>query len=80
MKLVPATVRVVLDDPAAIDFGVSELMVGATTEKVEALDLAPPGFCTVTLRLATVPSMLLGMVAVIEVAVPAVTVNAVEPT
>lgn len=80
MKLVPATVSVVLDEPAAIDFGLSELIVGATTARVYALDVASSfGFCTVTLRLATLPSMLPGTVAVIDVAVPAVIVNAVLP-
>ncbi len=80
MKLVPVTVRVVLDDPAAIDLGLSELIAGATTDNAEAVEVAPPlGFCTVTLKLATLPNMLPGTVAVIEVAVPAVTVSAVDP-
>ena len=81
IKLFPVTVRVVLEDPAAIDLGLSELMMGASTVNVDTADVAPPlGFCTVTLRFPALPSMLPGTVAVIEVAVPAVTVNAVPPT
>ena len=81
MKLVPVTVRVVLDDPAGSVLGLSELMTGAATVSVEAADVAPPlEFFTVTPRLAALPSMLPGTVAVMEVAVPAVTVSAVLPT
>ena len=80
MKLVPAMVSVVLPDPAAIVLGLSEEMAGAATVSVDAADVPEEfGLCTVMLREPAVSMALLGTVAVIEVAVPAVTVKAVEP-
>ena len=78
-KLVPVTVSVVAAEPPAMVLGLSEVMDGATTVILEAADAAPPGLFTVTLRLPTEARALKGAVAVIEVAVPAVTVKAVEP-
>lgn len=80
-KFVPFTVMVKPNAPAAILVGLIELMVGATTVTVAALDAAASfGFCTVTLRFPVAPSMLLGMLAVIDVAVTVVEVSAVVPT
>lgn len=80
-KFVPVTVSVVLPAPAGIVFGLSSVIVGAITETVATLDVADSlGFCTVMLRLPVAPSMVLGMVAVIDVAVTAEAFNAVVPT
>ena len=79
MKFVPATVMAVSDDPAAIEFGVIELIAGTATVTVEAVETAPPGFLTVRLSVPAVAREAEGTVAVMEVALPAVTVNAVEP-
>jgi len=49
------------------------------TVRWEAADATPPGFWTVMLSVAAAASEAVGTVAVIEVAVPAVTVRAVEP-
>jgi hypothetical protein len=79
MKLVPVTVIVVSPDPATTELGLNEVIAGALTVKCEAADVAPPGFWTVMLSVAAAASEAVGTVAVIDVAVPAVTVNAVEP-
>ena len=77
--MVPVTVSVVAADPATTDFGLIDAMVGPVTVNGEEMEVAPPGFCTVTPRLPAVPSRVLGMVAVMDVAVPAVTLSAVAP-
>jgi hypothetical protein len=79
MKLVPVTVIVVSPDPATTELGVKEVMAGALAVKCEAGDAAPPGFWTVILSVPAAASEAVGIVAVIDVAVPAVAVNAVEP-
>ena len=78
-KFVPVTVSVKGAPPAAIEMALSEVMVGPTTITVDAADVVPPGLCTVRLSLPVVATMLAGMVAVMDVPVPAVTVNAVAP-
>ena len=78
-KLVPLTVSVNAGDPATVVDGDREAIVGAPTVRVEAVETAPPGFLTVMLSEPALASDAVGTVAVIEVAVPAVTVRAVEP-
>jgi hypothetical protein len=78
-KFVPVTVSVKGAPPAAIEVALSEVIVGPTTFRVDAADVVPPGLCTVRLSLPVVATMLAGMVAVMDVAVPAVTVNAIAP-
>ena len=77
-KLVPVTVIGRLD-PATAVLGLREEIVGPHTETGDAAEEAPEEFCTVTSRLPALPIRLVGRVAVIEVAVPAVTVSAVVP-
>jgi len=77
--LVPVTVNVVAADPATTVFGLNDVIAGPLKVKVDAPEAIAPGFCTVMLRLPAVPSKLAGTVAVIDVAVPAVTVSAVLP-
>jgi hypothetical protein len=79
IKLVPVTVITVSPDPATTELGLNEVIAGALTVRWDAAEAAPPGFCTVMLRVAAAASDAVGTVAVIEVAVPAVTVRAVEP-
>jgi len=79
MKFVPVTVRVVLAAPAVTDVGLSEVMVGPLTVNVLAAEAAVLVFFTVRLSAPGVTMEVAGMVAVMDVAVPAVTVNWVEP-
>ena len=78
-KLVPATVSVKGAEPAAAFAGDSEAMVGLLSARLEAADVAPLAFFTVMLSGPAVASRAAVTVAVMEVVVPAVTVNAVEP-
>jgi hypothetical protein len=78
-KFVPVTVMLKAAPPTTAELGLSELIVGALTVKLEADDAAPPGFLTVIASGPEVASDAVGTVAVIEVAVPAVTTRAVEP-
>jgi hypothetical protein len=60
--------------------GFKAVIVGAASVMLEAVEVAESlGFCTVTLNVPTLDSKLLGMVAVMDVAVAAVTVSAVVP-
>jgi hypothetical protein len=79
MKFVPVTLRVNAGPPATAVAGFNTAMVGAPTAKVEPGEVAPPGLCTVRLRLAALASEAVGIVAAMLVAVPAVTVNAFVP-
>ena len=80
-KFVPVTVRVKSEAPAAMLLGLRVPTVGAWEVSVTAADVAPPfGFLTVTFKLPALDSALDERVAVMDVAVPAVTVNAVLPT
>jgi hypothetical protein len=78
-KFVPVTVSVNAAAPATAEVGLNEVIVGPTTVTVDAEDLAPPGFCTVRLSLPVLAATLTDIVAVMDLAVPAVTVNAVVP-
>ena len=78
-KLVPVTVSVKAEEPATAVAEDRVVIVGAPTVRVEAVEIAPPGFLTVMLSEPALASDAVGTVAVIEVAVPAVTVRAVEP-
>ena len=78
-KFVPATVSVKSAPPAAAVAGVSEAILGAPIEKMDGVDAAPPGLCTVTLRFPALVIDAAGTVAVMLVAVPAVTVNGTVP-
>jgi hypothetical protein len=79
-KFVPVTVSVKAAPPAMAEFGLIEVIVAGLAVTWEAEDAAPPGFCTVMLRVAAEAREAVGMVAVIDVVVPAVTVKAVLPT
>jgi hypothetical protein len=79
MKLVPLIVIAVSLEPVTTEFGLIDVIAGALTLRLEAADVTPPGFCTVMARVPDAASEAVGTVATIEVAVPAVTVNAVEP-
>ena len=59
--------------------GDAEVRLDAVTVSLEAAETAPPGFFTVMVSVPAVASEAEGTVAVIEVAVPAVTVKAVVP-
>ena len=77
--MVPVTVRVVLGAPAAIVLGLRVVITGAATVRLEADEVAESlGFCTVTLNVPALDSRLLGRVAVMEVAVAAVTVSGAD--
>jgi len=78
-KFVPVTLSVKGAPPATAEVGFSDVIAGPTTLRVEVDDVAPPGLCTVRLSLPVLATMLAGMVAVMDVAVPAVTANAVVP-
>ena len=75
--MVPVTVSVALKVPAAIVVGLTLVIAGPTTVTFAALDIAPPGFSTAMFRVEALPSRLPGRVAVMDVAVAAVTVNCV---
>jgi len=79
MKLVPTMVTWVAAAPATALFGVTDVMVGPLTVNVLAAEVAELPFLTVTLSAPAVTMDVAGTVAVIEVAVPAVTVNWVAP-
>ena len=79
MKLVPVMVRVVLAAPAVTDAGLNEVMDGPLTVNVLAAEVAVLVFFTVMLLAPGVTMAVAGTVAVMEVAVPAVTVNCVVP-
>ena len=79
MKLVPTMVTLVAAAPATALFGVTDVMVGPLTVNVLAAEVAELPFLTVTLSAPAVTMDVAGTVAVIEVAVPAVTVNWVAP-
>ena len=79
MKLVPTIVMLVAAAPATAVDGVTEVMAGPFTVKVLAVEVAELPFLTVTLSGPGVTMAVAGTVAVIEVAVPAVTVNCVDP-
>ena len=78
-KFAPVTVSAKGAPPATAEVGLSDVISGPTTVRVEVDDVAPPGLCTARLSLPVLASMLAGMLAVMEVAVPAVTANAVVP-
>ena len=78
-KFVPVTVMVVAAAPAVTEAGLTELMAGPFTVNVLAVDAAVLVFLTVRLCAPDVTRDVAGMVAVMEVAVPAVTINWVEP-
>ena len=75
MKFVPVTVSVVLAAPAVTEVGLSEVIVGPFTVNVLAVDAAVLVFLTVRLCAPGVTIEVAGIVAVMDVAVPAVTVN-----
>ena len=79
MKFVPVTVRVVLAAPAETEVGLNEVMVGPLTVNVLPAEAAVLVFLTVRLSAPGVTMDVAGMVAVMDVAVPAVTVNWVAP-
>lgn len=79
-KLVPVTVTVVFAAPATTEDGLSDVMVGFLTVSVLPGDTAVLVFLTVTDSVQQLVREAAGTVAVIEVAVPAVTVNWVAPT
>ena len=79
MKLVPTMVTLVAAAPATALFGVTEVMAGPLTVNVLAADVAELPFFTVTLWAPAVTMDVAGTVAVMDVAVPAVTVNCVLP-
>jgi len=79
MKLVPATVMVVAAAPAVTEAGVREVIAGALIVKVLCGETAAVVFFTVMLCAPGVTIEVAATVAVIEVAVPAVTVNCVDP-
>ena len=67
--------------PAAMVFGLMEVIAGAATVKTAAFEVAELlGFCTVTLSGPALPNKLEGTVAVICEALLAVVVKAVVPT
>ena len=74
-KLVPAIVTVVAAAPAATEAGVNEVIFGPTTVSTLAAESEVMLFCTVRLRVPGVVMAVDGTVAVMLVAVPAVTVN-----
>ena len=78
-KFVPVTVSVKALPPACAVVGESELMVGDATVSWAAAVVAPPGFFTVIAKVPGEARLAVGTVAVTLVAVPAVTVRAVEP-
>jgi len=78
-KPVPARVTLVAAAPATAEAGVTDVILGPLTVRVLAADVAVLLFLTVTLRAPGVTIDVAGTVAVMEVAVPAVTVNWVEP-
>ena len=78
-KFVPVTVMVNAAPPATAELGLSVVIAGALTAILEAAEAAPPGFLTVMPTLPEEAREAVGTVAVIEVAVPAVTARAVEP-
>lgn len=78
-KFVPVTLSVKGLPPARAELGLSEVSVGPTTVTVDAAEAAPPGLCTVRLSLPVLPSRRAGIAAVMDVALPAVTANAVVP-
>jgi hypothetical protein len=73
------TVRVSEKVPALPKAGLSELIVGGPTVTFEAVDVAPPGLCTVMARTVGLVIEAASTVAVMLVAVPAVTVSWVDP-
>ena len=75
MKFVPVTVSVVLAAPAVTEAGLSEVIVGPFTVNVLAVEGAVLVFLTVRFSAPGVTMEVAGMVAVMDVAVPAVTVN-----
>jgi len=79
MKLVPVMVIGVSVEPATTVAGLIELIAGADTVTAFAADTAVLVFCTVMLSEPAAASEAWGTVAVIEVAVPFVTVSAVVP-
>ena len=79
MKFVPVTVIVVAAAPAVTEAGLNDVMAGPLTVKVLAVDAAVLVFLTVRLCAPGVTMEVAGMVAVMDVAVPAVTVNWVVP-
>ena len=78
-KFVPVTVSVKAAPAATAVLGASVVIVGPTTVKVDAEDVAPPGLCTVRLSLPMLPTRVGDIVAVMDVEVPAVTASAVVP-
>ena len=77
-KLVPVTVSVALEVPAAMLEGLTLVIAGPATVTLAALDVAPPGFSTVMFNVPALANRLLGRVAVMDVAVAAVMVNCVD--
>jgi len=72
-------VTVVLAAPATTEDGLRDVMAGFLTVSVLAGDTAVLVFLTVTDKVQQLVIELAGTVAVIDVAVPAVTVNCVLP-
>lgn len=77
MKLVPAMVMVVSPDPAMIEDGVSELILGPLTVNTLAAEAAALVFFTTTFSAPAVAIAVAGTVTVIDVAVPAVATSGV---
>ena len=75
MKFVPVTVSVVLAAPAVTEAGLREVIVGPFTVNVLAVEAAVLVFFTVRFSAPGVTMEVAGIVAVMDVAVPAVTVN-----
>ena len=74
-KFVPVTVTVVAAAPAVTEAGLTEVMAGPFTVNVLDADAAVLVFLTVRLCAPEVTRDVAGMVAVIDVAVPAVIVS-----
>jgi hypothetical protein len=79
MKFVPVTVSEKPELPAMADGALIAVIVGPTTVRAYADDVAPPGLCTVRLSLPAPVTKLAGTAAVMDVRLPPVTANAVVP-
>jgi hypothetical protein len=78
-KFVPVTVSVKGVEPATALVEDSRVILGALRARLAGTEAAPLAFITVMLSGPAVASRAVGTVAVIELAVLAVTVNAVGP-